>query len=132
MKEHDWSQRVTVYEALEGVKCRGCGAAIYALDEDRDLDKDCVKAGLPLDCDQAVPIVIHEEYKDWDEEGWMDEDVPEWGEWGVADYLPSKCKMPVLLRNVPHLDSKVVRMVEGERFPTYMQAFRRCKEINTK
>jgi len=131
MKEHDWSQRVTVYEGLDGVKCRACGAALLALDEDGDLDDDCVKAGLPLDCDQAVPIVIHEDYKDWDEEGWMDTDVPEWGEWCAATNVPSKCVVPVLVKHLPHLH-KNIRPLEGERFATYMKAFRRCKEINAK
>ena len=85
MKPHDWSRRVCVYETIDGVTCRNCGAQIYAMDDDGDLDKDCEKALLPLDCDAAIPFVIHEDYKDWDAGAWDDkDDVPEWGKWGVA------------------------------------------------
>ena len=85
MKPHDWSRRVCVYETIDGVTCRNCGAQIYAMDDDGDLDKDCEKALLPLDCDAALPFVIHEDYKDWDGGAWDDKDeVPEWGKWGVA------------------------------------------------
>lgn len=76
MKPHHWSKRMAVYELIDMIVCKGCGAQI--LITDRDVENACAQAGLPLDCDEAVPMVIHEEYGDWDGGPWDGDEKPRW------------------------------------------------------
>ena len=76
MKPHQWSRRMAVYEGIDMVVCKGCGAVVLVVVE--SLDESCEMAKLPLDCDEAVPIVIHEEYDDWTGGPWDDDEKPRW------------------------------------------------------
>ena len=65
-----------MYEGIDMVVCKGCGAVVLVVVE--SLDESCEMAKLPLDCDEAVPIVIHEEYDDWTGGPWDDDEKPRW------------------------------------------------------
>lgn len=72
VKKHVWSEGFPIYEGLRGVECRGCGARIMSM-EYPVTDEEVTQADLPLDCDDALPVVIHEDYKFWDGEDLWDE-----------------------------------------------------------
>lgn len=76
MKQHEWSHPVCIYEMVDGVVCRRCKATIL-IRPDETIDDACLRSELPLDCNEAVPVVIHEEYDEWDDGFWMDEE-PRW------------------------------------------------------
>jgi hypothetical protein len=129
MKEHDWSLRVCVYETIDGVTCRNCGAQIYAMSDDGDLDKDCEQANLPLDCEQAVPVVIHEDYKEWDDGAWDEkDDVPQWGKWGVAFSREGNKHFPIPMWRLDlyRIPDKVW-LFSKQEYDTYMEAWREAK-----
>lgn len=73
MKKHTWSRGVVIYEFISKFTCRDCGACITS-DDEPPSDEDILRQKLPLDCDEAIPIVIHEEYASsesidpWDED----------------------------------------------------------------
>jgi hypothetical protein len=72
--KHVWSEGFPVYEGLRGVECRGCGARSISM-EYPVTDEEVIQAGLPLDCEEAVAVVIHEDYKFWEgEDLWEEED----------------------------------------------------------
>lgn len=130
MREHDWSTRVCVYETLDMIVCKGCGACILTADPDGNFDSDCEQAELPLDCEQAVPVVIHEEYKDWDQGPWDDNDPPEWGEWGCAYNRQASRHVPCALWRAGWMSTNQTWLLCKDKFPLYMQAWRRCQELN--
>jgi len=75
LAKHQWSEGFPIYEGLQGCVCRGCGARVMTMEE-APTDEEVLQADLPLDCDEAVLTVVHEEYKSWDgEDLWEDSDV---------------------------------------------------------
>jgi hypothetical protein len=80
-KPHEWSHGVAIYEGIAGFVCKGCGARIMAGAEGPSL-ADIETAHLPEDCDEAIPVVIHEDYVSFDpEDCWNEDDThraPAW------------------------------------------------------
>ena len=131
MKVHDWSTRVTVYESIDMIACRGCGAVILAADPEGNLDNDCTAASLPLNCDEALPAVVHEDYSEWNDGPWNDDDVPEWGEWGIAFSREGSKHFPIPLWCLSkyHIPERVL-LLSKDKYSTYMHAWHRCQELN--
>ena len=130
MKEHDWSLRMAVYENIDMIVCKGCGAIILAGDADGNFDKDCQQAELPLDCDAALPFVIHEDYKDWDQGPWDDDELPEWGPWGCVYSVQTSKHVPCALWRVGRMSTEENWLFCEDKFSLYMEAWRRCQELN--
>lgn len=73
--KHVWSEGFPVYEGIYGCECRGCGARVMTVAA-APTDDELSHARLPLDCDDAVPVVLHEEYLQWDGgDLWNEEDA---------------------------------------------------------
>jgi len=84
MRLHHWSNPLPVYEGIYMTVCKNCHAEILIVDGKGgvgiwpdDLNVSCQDANLPLDCDEAKPVVESKQYKAWEDGAWMDEQ-PEW------------------------------------------------------
>ena len=77
MRPHDWSFPLCVYETTSMFKCRWCSAVIMSID-DGPTAEDLKHARLPVDCDEAVLVVIHDDYVSGETESWLGDDRFEW------------------------------------------------------
>jgi hypothetical protein len=75
-----------VYEGIYMTVCKHCKAEILVTNGKGDIGRwpndlvvSCLDAKLPLDCDEAKPVVAAGNYKAWEDGPWMDEE-PEWEE----------------------------------------------------
>ena len=109
--EHLWSQGVPIYDSIDGFVCKGCGARVTGEPsgvnwEDLDMHR------LPIDCDEAKLVVIHEEYGPiWNpSDAWSEEDSAKAPNW--TDMFPGTSRETKSLDAVspepPVLKSKLI------------------------
>lgn len=58
-------------------KCRGCGAVLSSTEDGPTLD-DLSHSRLPEDCNEAVPVVVLEEYLSCEAGPWDEDDLGRW------------------------------------------------------
>ena len=75
MKHHVWDTGTCIYETVYGFVCRDCGARIVS-DEVSPTSSDLKDSRLPENCDDAVIVVIHDDYASWSpDDCWLEDDI---------------------------------------------------------
>lgn len=65
MNAHTWREGEKIYDGTYVWHCDGCGADIVSMEVDGPTPEECNNQHLPVDCNEAIPAVINEEYMAW-------------------------------------------------------------------